>query len=101
MRMSLPVGGEVPMAFVVLTSDAARRVKQDPQMAERIKESIVKVWAWYLRVSRCRIDRAYSMLLRTRSDTNILSAVWSSSGLFLSHRAGSCCVEFFVTKRRS
>ncbi|KAF9465775.1 phenylacetyl-CoA ligase [Collybia nuda] len=34
--------GEVPMAFVVLTSDAIRRVEQDPQMAERIKESIVK-----------------------------------------------------------
>jgi hypothetical protein len=38
-------GGEVPMAFVVLTLEAARRVEQDPQMAERIKGSIVKVAA--------------------------------------------------------
>ncbi|KAF9455785.1 hypothetical protein BDZ94DRAFT_1277319, partial [Collybia nuda] len=34
--------GEVPMAFVVLTFEAARRVNQDPSTAERIKGSIVK-----------------------------------------------------------
>lgn len=37
------LGGEVPMAFVVLTADAARRAERDPRVAEGIKESIVKV----------------------------------------------------------
>ncbi|RDB15263.1 4-coumarate--CoA ligase-like 7 [Hypsizygus marmoreus] len=34
--------GEVPLAFVVLTSDAARSVKDDPSAAEKIKASIIK-----------------------------------------------------------
>jgi len=40
--LSIP-GGEVPMAFVVLTPEAARQVEQDPSVAGRIKASIVKV----------------------------------------------------------
>lgn len=35
--------GELPMAFVVLHPDAAKRVASDPAEAERVKVSIKKV----------------------------------------------------------
>jgi acyl-CoA synthetase (AMP-forming)/AMP-acid ligase II len=38
------LGGEVALAFIVLTPDAARRIEQDPGAAARIKASIAKVW---------------------------------------------------------
>ncbi|GLB45474.1 putative AMP-binding enzyme [Lyophyllum shimeji] len=34
--------GEIPMAFIVLTADAARRVKEDPRAAAKIKASIIQ-----------------------------------------------------------
>ncbi len=37
------LGGEVPLAFVVLTSDAEAKVKGKPQEAMKVKESIIKV----------------------------------------------------------
>lgn len=35
--------GEVPMAFIVLSVDAAQRVAADPTEAERIKAEVIKV----------------------------------------------------------
>ena len=35
--------GEVPMAFIALDKDAARRVKQNPQEGEHIRAALVKV----------------------------------------------------------
>lgn len=36
--------GELPLAFVVLRSDAIRRIHNDPRAAEYVKRSIMKVW---------------------------------------------------------
>ena len=36
--------GELPMAFVVLRPDAAKKVSSNPTEAERLKASIKKVW---------------------------------------------------------
>jgi acyl-coenzyme A synthetase/AMP-(fatty) acid ligase len=35
--------GEVPLAFVVLTEKAAKRVKRDPKLASKLKAGIMKV----------------------------------------------------------
>lgn len=35
--------GELPLAFVVLRSEAANRVRSDPKATEQIKQSIMKV----------------------------------------------------------
>lgn len=43
--------GELPFAFVVPSTDAARHVKLSPVQGERIKQAIVKVRTW-LRVGK-------------------------------------------------
>ena len=49
-RRLLTPGGEVPMAFVVLTKDAAAQVERDSEATARIKASIMKVKAfqWFV-----------------------------------------------------
>lgn len=39
-------GGEVPLAYVVLTADASKRASQSKAAAEEIKASIIKVSPW-------------------------------------------------------
>lgn len=65
-------GGEIPVAFVVLASEAAKRVQNAPEEAENIKSSIIKVRPIAPVLLRISINSTTlnSMLQVTKSSTN-------------------------------
>lgn len=94
------LGGEVPLAFVVLSADATRRVTQHLESAEEIKYSIMKVRNIVTEARMCvhRYFCARSMLLPRRSTINIsrvASSSWrASQGTLAESFCGvSCAIE--------
>lgn len=74
--------GELPLAFVTPSADAAERMKKDPAEAERIRTSITKVSG---HVAIPSTARAHGDVLfcstspTTRCTTSTWRAEWSSS----------------------
>ena len=54
--------GEVPLAFVVPSKIAAKRIEKDPKAADKIKTDLIKVCYNSSRLSRC--FNSYSCIVR-------------------------------------
>ena len=95
------LGGEVPLAFVVLTADAKNRAEKSAIAAEEIKKSIIRVRAKNIETNFFNITHLIcSMLRTTRFIINICLEVWNSCQSFRFRQVGNCFVVFYVIEPR-
>lgn len=94
-------GGEVPLAFVVLSEAATARVGNDRAKIEEIKTSIKKVSNFLL--YRQFLNRHANSVNSTSRPIRSTTSIWLVESRlfqrFLPPLVGSCCVEFYATER--